>query len=433
MRSFSLTGRRKQPRPPDLGQAAEVSAYDRGMTSKLTLQQARRIALQAQSLARQRPTGPVTTRQVGRTFDRLQLLQIDSVNVLSRSHYLPIFARLGNYDRRILDRMAQKHPRRMSEYWAHEASFIRPSLFPYLRTMQRRKWVGAESVPKNLRDSLTAGILEVLAVSRPLTANQMQTRLGHSELRSAEQWGWNWSSVKRVLEDLFQQGVISSAGRTAQFERRYALTSRVMPDPVHAAGTVEPHEAMLLLADSAARALGVGTVRCIADYFRTPLKATSEAIAALAAQGSLIPTGIAGWNQAAYRHAEAVLPREAVGRALLSPFDSLVFERRRLEALFNFHYRIEIYTPAPARRYGYYVLPFLLRDRMVARVDLKTDRARGRLLVRGSHGEVQAPGDTAVELAAELRLMASWLELDDVVVEPNGDLAAPLKLALSTV
>ncbi|MBP2215926.1 winged helix-turn-helix domain-containing protein [Arthrobacter sp. CAN_C5] len=401
------------------------------MTSVLTQSQARRIALGAQGLANVRPTGPATARQVGLTFDRLQLLQIDSVNVLARSHYLPHFSRLGNYDRDQLDRLAGKHPRRMVEYWAHEASFIRPELFPYLRPLQERRWVGASSVPEGLRESLRERILEVLAVSRPLTAGQLQLRLGHEEIRSADQWGWNWNSVKRVLEDMFERGQVSSAGRTPSFERRYGLSSRVLPDPQAAVMEVDPAEAQLVLIERAARAQGVGTLRCLADYFRLPLTASETAVETLVARGTLSRVTISGWGKPAFRHVGSVLPRRAEGRALLSPFDSMVFERRRLSALFGFDYRLEIYTPAEKRRYGYYVLPFLLRETMAARIDLKADRATGRLLVRGSHAEPDAPSDTAAELAAELRLMAAWLGLHEVVVEQNGNIAAALKLAVS--
>ncbi|NOJ58539.1 crosslink repair DNA glycosylase YcaQ family protein [Arthrobacter sp. 260] len=401
------------------------------MTSVLSQSQARRIALGAQGLAKVRPTGPATARQVGLTFDRLQLLQIDSVNVLARSHYLPHFSRLGDYDRDQLDRLAGKAPRRMVEYWAHEASFIRPALFPYLRPLQERRWVGASSVPEGLRESLRERILEVLSVSRPLTAGQLQLRLGYEEIRSSDQWGWNWNSVKRVLEDMFERGQVSSAGRTPSFERRYALSSRVLPDPQAVAMEVDPLEAHLVLIELAARAQGVGTLRCFADYFRLPLAASQTAIQTLVDRGTLRPVTIAGWDKPAFRHVGSVLPRRAEGRALLSPFDSMVFERRRLSALFGFDYRLEIYTPAAKRRYGYYVLPFLLRETMAARIDLKADRATGRLLVRGSHAEPDAPSDTAAELAAELRLMAAWLGLQEVVVDQNGNLAAALKLAVS--
>ncbi|WP_323958930.1 winged helix-turn-helix domain-containing protein [Arthrobacter sp. JZ12] len=401
------------------------------MSSILTLPQARRIALEAQGLARVRPINGVTTREMGRTLARLQLLQIDSVNVLSRSHYLPLFARLGSYDGTLLDRFSGKSPRRLVEYWAHEASFVLPELFPYLVAVQRRRWASASSLPVDVKESLAHRILNLLESSRPLTAGQVQDQLGHEEERSTEQWGWNWSSVKRVLEDLFQHGLISSAGRTAQFERRYALTRKVMPDPSLAGREVPPAEAYLFLTERSAAALGIGTTRCLADYFRIPVKAAAFAIQTLVQRGTLVPVSVEHWKQPAYRYAGSVLPRAAAGRALLSPFDSLVFERQRLHSLFDFHYRIEIYTPAEKRKYGYYVLPFLLRDRMVARVDLKADRVQGRLMVRGAYAEDCAPADTAVELAEELVLMAGWLGLDHVVVQPRGGLAQPLATALA--
>lgn len=394
------------------------------MGETLSLAQARRIALAAQGLDKGRPTGPVTARAVGRTFARLNLVQIDSVNVLTRSHYLPFFSRLGNYDRGILHTMAGRSPRRMMEYWAHEASFIRPELFGDLVLWQNRKWVGASSLDAELREDLTQRILEVLARSRPLTAAELTARLGHEEERRRDNWGWNWNVVKRVLEHLFEQGLVTAASRTDQFERRYTLSSRIVPQNFMASRAAAL--AMDRLVDAAAQAHGIGTVRCFADYFRTPGTAALESVQRLVDAGRLIPVTVRGWDRVLYRHAESRLPRTATGRALLSPFDSLVFERRRLEELFGFHFRIEIYTPAAKRRFGYYVLPFLLRDAIVARVDLKADRASGLLLAKAVHSEPGAPPDTAVELASELRLMAAWLGLDDVVVQPAGDLAPDL-------
>lgn len=406
------------------------------MQESLSLQQARRIALAAQGLDKVRPAGPVTARAVGRTFARLQLVQIDSVNVLSRSHYLPFFSRLGNYDRTILDRMAGQHPRRMMEYWAHEASFIRPDHFQDLLLWQSRKWVGAHAMDPELRSGVAARVLEALAAGRPMTAAELTARLGHVEDRQQDNWGWNWNAVKRVLEHLFEAGLISAASRTDSFERRYTLTTKVLPgradvDPAAPDGGPDQEAALVRLIDAAARAHGIGTLRCFADYFRTPMRASAIAVEQLAGAGRLLPVSVSGWNKPLYRHIEAKLPRTATGRALLSPFDSLVFERRRLEALFGFHYRIEIYTPEPKRRFGYYVLPFLLRDGIVARVDLKADRAHGLLLARAAHAEPGAPADTADELAAELQLMAEWLELDRVVVSPKGDLAPALADAVS--
>ncbi|WP_423181819.1 winged helix-turn-helix domain-containing protein [Arthrobacter sp. NyZ413] len=403
------------------------------MTASLSLSQARRIALAAQGLDKVRPTGPVSSRAVGRTFARLQVVQIDSVNVLSRSHYLPFFSRLGNYDREILRAMAGRSPRRMMEYWAHEASFIRPEHFQDLLLWQKRKWVGASHLEPGVREGMARRILEALAGGRPMTAAQLTAHLGHEEERQHDNWGWNWNLVKRVLEHLFEEGLVTAASRTEQFERRYTLTARIFANNGPVDGTHDPSAdratSMDRLLDAAAQAHGIGTVRCFADYFRTPVKASSESVIRLVAAGRLEPVTVLGWNRPLYRHVEAKLPRTAQGRALLSPFDSLVFERRRLEELFGFHYRIEIYTPAEKRKYGYYVLPFLLRDSVVARVDLKADREAKRLLVRAAHGEPDAPPDTAVELSAELRLMAEWLGLDDVVVAPNGNLSSALASA----
>ncbi|WP_427130181.1 winged helix-turn-helix domain-containing protein [Pseudarthrobacter sp. S9] len=398
------------------------------MRESLSLKQARRIALAAQGLDKVRPAGPVTARAVGRTFARLHLVQIDSVNVLSRSHYLPFFSRLGNYDRAILQRMAGTHPRRMMEYWAHEASFIRPEHFHDLVQWQNRNWVGASAMDPELRNGVASRVLEALAAGKPLTAAELTARLGHVEERQPDNWGWNWNAVKRVLEHLFEAGLVSAASRTESFERRYTLTAKVLPGQDGSGGGLEPDSAAAMdrLIDAAAQAHGIGTVKCLADYFRTPLRAAAVSVEHLVAAGRLQPVTVAGWDKPLYRHVDAKLPRAATGRALLSPFDSLVFERRRLEALFGFHYRIEIYTPEPRRRFGYYVLPFLLRDGIVARVDLKADRAGGRLLARAAHAEPGAPADTAVELAAELQLMAEWLGLDGVVVSPTGDLAPAL-------
>jgi uncharacterized protein YcaQ len=402
----------------------------------LSLKQARRIALAAQGLDKVRPAGPVTSRAVGRTFARLHLVQIDSVNVLSRSHYLPFFSRLGNYDRAILQRMAGTHPRRMMEYWAHEASFIRPDHFQDLVLWQSRKWVGAHSMDPDVRSDVAARVLEALAAGRPMTAAELTAHLGHVEDRQQDNWGWNWNAVKRVLEHLFEAGLISAASRTESFERRYTLTAKILPERPGAAPDVpdagaDKAAALVRLIDAAARAHGIGTLRCFADYFRTPMRASALAVDHLVKTGRLVPVSVAGWDKPLFRHAEAKLPRTATGRALLSPFDSLVFERRRLEALFDFHYRLEIYTPEPKRRYGYYVLPFLLRDGIVARIDLKADRSNGLLLAKAVHAEPGAPADTAVELAAELQLMAEWLELDRVVVSRKGDLAPALADAVS--
>lgn len=403
------------------------------MRAPLTLSQARRIALKAQGLAKVRPAQPVTAREVGRTFAQIQLVQIDSVNVLSRSHYLPFYSRLGNYDTTIVDSLSGSAPRKLMEYWAHEASMVKPAHFHDLRLWQSRRWVGSSGMEAELRDTLEQDILAVLAHSRPLTAREVKARIGHEEIVSNDEWGWNWSAVKRALEGLFEQGIIGAASRNEQFERKYALIQKVLPAqersrwvPGRQLPADEKLQALVRLTSAAAQAHGVGTVRCFADYFRMPIKETGLAVAELVKTGELEEVEVAGWKAPTYLHSSATTPRHATGQALLSPFDSLVFERRRLEALFNFHYRLEIYTPEPKRKYGYYVLPFLLGENIVARVDLKADRQNGVLLVRSAHAEDGAPQETASALASELGLMARWLGLGDVVVRGQGNLATKL-------
>ena len=225
------------------------------MPPTLSLDQARRIALAAQGLDKGRPAGPVTSRTVGRTFARIQLVQIDSVNVVSRSHLLPFFSRLGNYDRTILQRMTAEHPRRMVEYWAHEASYIRPEHYPDLLLWQKRTWVGASRMDPGVRHAISEQILDTLARSRPLTAAELTARIGHVEERQTENWGWNWNAVKRVLEHLFEEGLVSAASRSEQFERRYTLTAKVLPQlPLQGTRAGDPGEAMIRLIDAAAAA-----------------------------------------------------------------------------------------------------------------------------------------------------------------------------------
>lgn len=391
--------------------------------------QARRIALAAQGLARRRPETPVGTAALGRTFKRLQLLQIDSVNVLTRAHYLPLFSRLGPYDTALLDRMGSAAPRKMVEYWAHEASFIRPEHFADLRNWQRRTWMGKISEQDHSRRELAERIMTLLEAGPPLTARQVREKLGHSGPSGNANWGWNWSEAKEILEVLFAAGEVGSAGRNSQFERRYAPTHHVLPTGV----ALEPTESLASidrLTAAAASAHGIGSAKCLADYFRLPRRETNQSIDRLIAAGTLEPVEVDGWSGIQYLHEAAAKPRRAEAVSLLSPFDSLVFERRRLEQLFGFHYRIEIYTPAAKRRFGYYVLPFLLRDAMVARVDLKADRETGRLLVRSAHAEDGAPKDTATELAGELARLACFLKLDVVEVEAAGNLSASLSIAM---
>jgi len=263
-----------------------------------------------------------------------------------------------------------------------------------------------------------------------VTAGKVAASVDPGHVPDKKHWGWNWPPVKSALEYLFWSGRITAAGRTPQFERLYDLPDRVLPAAVHHAGTPSEEEAIAGLLEISARAHGVGTARCLRDYFRLPARETNRALASLAERGRLVEAEVEGFSAPAWLHPEARRPRKIRARALLAPFDPLIFERRRLEELFGFHYRIEIYTPKEKRRHGYYVLPFLLNEKIAGRVDLKSDRDGSALLVQSAWVEPDAPAETAAELADELRLMAGWLGLADVKVQPKGDFAADLKAAL---
>jgi len=390
---------------------------------RLTKAQARRIALAAQGFADPKPVAwGAGTRHLQRVVDRVGVVQIDSVNVVARSHYLPFFSRLGPYDIALLDRARDLAPRRLVEYWAHEASLIPPATWPLLDFRMRRalddSWGGMQRVAIGHPEIVDAVCREV-QTRGPLTSRQVEVALSHDLPRSKEHWGWNWSLVKAALEHLFWAGRISSAGRTSQFERRYAALAKVAPVEVRQ-GWVDPgvrppeQEAFVELVRIAARAHGVGTELCLRDYFRLKGTQARPAIARLVADGELIPVEVEGWGRPAWMHAQARLPRRVHAEALLSPFDSLVWQRERTEALYDFRYRIEIYTPAHQRVHGYYVLPFLYGDRLVARCDLKADRAGGVLRVHQVTWEPGAPAEAGAALEQALASMADWLALPDV-------------------
>jgi uncharacterized protein len=388
---------------------------------------ARRIALAAQGFADPRLTGAVGIRQLQRLTERLAVVQIDSVNVLSRSHYLPAFSRLGAYPRAALDELtARRHA--VFEYWAHEASFLPVRLQPYLRwrmaAAEEHAWGNMVRLQRE-RPGFVAEVLDRVRAEGPLKAGDL---LEGKRERSGEMWDWHAGKV--ALEWLFFTGAITATHRTTSFEKVYDLTERVLPAAVLRTPTPEPADAVRELVRTAARALGVATERDLRDYFRLRPAAARTAIGELADAGELQPVDVQGWGAPAWLDPEARRPRWIRARALLSPFDSLIWERPRVERIFGFRYRLEIYTPAPKRVHGYYVLPFLLGDRLVARVDLKADRQAGVLRVQSAHGEdgIDRPL-VAAELACELRLMADWLELDDVAVAERGDLALDLARA----
>jgi uncharacterized protein YcaQ len=389
---------------------------------------ARRIALAAQGFADPRPDGPVGTRQLRRTVERLGVVQIDSVNVVSRSHYLPYFSRLGPYPRAAVDRLAnERHD--VVEYWAHEASFLPVRLHPHLRwrmaAVEQEAWGSMTRVQRE-RPEYIAGLLERIRVDGPLKASQL------AEARPNRPGSmWNWHEGKAALEYLFFTGALTARARTAGFERVYDLTERVLPAAVVQTPNPERGDAVRELVRTAARALGVATETDLRDYFRLSPTDARTAIAELTDAGELAPVQVTGWDRPAWLVPDARRPRWVRARALLSPFDSLVWERPRVERLFGFRYRLEIYTPAAKRVHGYYVLPFLLGDALVARVDLKADRQAGVLRVQAAHAEAGVDVvEVARELAAELRLMAAWLELDTVAVAGAGDLAPDLTAAL---
>ncbi|NPC95937.1 winged helix-turn-helix domain-containing protein [Nocardioides sp. zg-DK7169] len=398
----------------------------------LSTSQARRVALAAQGFLDPAHAVP-TMRTLSRAVARTGVLQVDSVNVLQRAHLMPVYSRIGPYDTALLTRAAERRPRRLVEYWAHVQALMPVELWPHMQHRMahyrelRGKW--GFSADHSLEDAVRR---EVTARG-PSTAREIDAVLGSGAARTREHWGWNWSETRKVLDHLYMSGQLAVAGRNAAFEVRYDLPERVLPPHVLAAPVPDPAEAARELVRRAARSHGVATLACLRDYYRMPLAETRTAVAELVEDGELLPVQVEGWGRPAYLHRDARVPRRVGARALLSPFDPLVWERERTERLFGFRYRIEIYVPAEQRVHGYYVLPFLLGERIVARVDLKAERRIGRLLVQAAHAEPGAPADAAHELAAELATMAGWLGLDaedPVVVAPRGDLAPQLAAAV---
>ncbi|BBK29409.1 hypothetical protein EDC65_2547 [Stella humosa] len=387
--------------------------------------EARRIALAAQGFAEARPTGPVDARHVRRVLDRVGLLQIDSVNVLVRSHYLPLHARLGQYPTALLDRLAYDRRRSLFEYWGHEASLLPLELHPLMRWRMNGAREGRGLYSGLARFGAERGDY----IARVLDEVTDRGALGAGDLSDGSRgeggW-WGWSDGKSALEYLFWTGQVTTATRR-NFERIYDLPERVLPAAVLAAAAPAEDEAQRRLLRIAARALGIATYRDLRDYFRLPVEGSKQRLAELVEAGDLRPVAVEGWDQTAYLHAEARLPRRIAAAVLLSPFDSLIWERDRTERLFGFHYRIALYTPAAKRTHGYYVLPFLLGDRLVGRIDLKSDRAAGRLLVLAAHGEPGVdPAAVAPALHMELAGLARWLGLDGLTITARGDLAPAL-------
>ena len=409
---------------------SEAVATVNPMTTTLRRADARRIALSAQGFARPRPH-TVGTRQITSALHRMRILQIDSVNVFSRSHYMPLFARLGAYDTGLLDKLAFSRRPTWVESWAHVASLVSVEDWPLLqfrRDALRDKY--GRDAWAEANQPLLQWLRDELAVRGPLRPAEID----HDARSGSRGSWWGWDDVKNGLERLWLFGEVAIAGRRG-FERRYALASDVLP-PSALESTVPRQEAVSELIRRAAVAYGVATAADLADYWRIRDRpAVLAAVRDLVDAGELIPVQVDGWQVAgrpakAWLHRDAARPRRVDAAAILTPFDPVVWFRDRAERLFDFDYRIEIYTPAPQRRFGYYSLPVIVGDDVVGRVDLKADRSSSALRVQSAWWEHGAPPDAADRVAAELIGAARWQGLERVTVARWGDAADALAGAL---
>jgi hypothetical protein len=406
-----------------------VSIRNRGVTAA----QARRIAVAAQGFSEPKPGGPITRAHLRRLISQIQVLQLDSVSVAVRAHYAPVFSRLGPYDRDVLDRAAwgPRSARLLAEYWAHEAALMAVDDWPLMRwrmgQYRHGRW-GTHIVKANpkLADKIVAAVAEL----GPSTAGQIEAHLASAPRGPRGAWWGSRSDTKWVAEALFAAGTLTTATRVG-FARHYDLAERVLPAEVVAREVAED-DAVRELVRRAATALGVATEPDIRDYFRLAPSQAKPAIAELVAAGELETVEVEGWSATAYLPMAQAVPRRDRGTALLCPFDPLIFFRPRVERLFGFHYRIEIYTPANKRQYGYYVWPLLLDGELVGRVDLKAGRSVDALHVVGAFVEAgHSPSRVAAALAGELETMAQWLGLAGVTVGNRGDLAGALRKAVA--
>ncbi len=397
--------------------------------TSLSLAQARRIALAAQGFGSARPTGRVDRRHLRRVLDRIGLIQIDSVNVLVRSQELPLWSRLGAHPRTLIADATRAGE--LFEYWVHEAAHAPVDDYPLWRWKMGgdHKWKHIREL-RDRRPGYIDDVYRRIEAEGPMASGEFEARVGPKGT-----W-WDWDDAKVALEHLFWTGRISARRRTTDFARVYDLTERIIPASVLARPVPTGREARKELLVLGARHHGVGTLDDIADYHRQLATTARPLVAELVEEGRLLPVTVEGWSKPAYLHPEAALPRRLhVPGTVLSMFDPVVWYRPRAERLFDFHYRIEIYTPQPQRTYGYYVLPFLWGDRIVGRIDLKADRANGALLAPGVFAEphVHERGlvaDVADAMARELHDLATWLGLGRVAVGDRGDLALPVRSAV---
>lgn len=403
------------------------------MHFELSRAEARQVALRAQRLGTARPGRP-TARHIREVVKHLGAVQLDAVNVLVRSHYLVLYSRLGAYPMRLLDELVYKR-RHAFEYWGHAASFLPVELQPAMRWRmagyaENKNWIAFQERLERERPGYLASVVREVTEHGPLTFGELTDPARRDKTQTkyaASSVLWErWSDGKSVLEGLFDAGVLAAADRRG-FERRFDLAERVIPPEIRSLPTPPPDDAQRALVLHAAKALGVATARDLADYFRLPAAVTKARLRELVENGDLLAVRVQGWADAAYL-APGAKGGPVEARALLSPFDSLPWERDRNERLFGFRHSFELYVKAAKRVYGYYVLPFLLGDALVGRVDLKADRERGILMVLGAFAEPSVPArSVAGELAAELRELCRWLELDGVEVSERGELAPYLR------
>jgi uncharacterized protein len=396
------------------------------LKSDLTKIEARRIALHAQGFRNQNRETKKNWSAIAASIKDLRLLQIDSVNVLVRSHYLPLFSRLGNYDRSVLDkRTLEATNRHVFECWSHEASLVPMDMHPLMRWRMNRARAGSQMYSSMIRFAKD----EKAFLKKTLDHIRKTGPMGASAIPGSgkgEGGWWGWSKGKMTMETLFAQGLVTTTRRD-KFERIYDVPERVIPSEILNAVTPSEQETFRTLIGLSAQALGIATEFDLRDYFRLPIAETKAAISECVENGDLIPVKVDGWTKPTYIHKSTKLPRKAGGTALLSPFDPLCWERDRTERLFNFHYRIEIYTPQPKRKFGYYVLPFLNGEDISGRVCLKADREIGTLRANSIHHEEMVdPTETAKAMASELVKMAEWLGLPNVEVKKSGNLSAAL-------
>ncbi len=407
---------------------------------RLPIERARRITLAAQGFVDPLPQGAVTRRHLQRVLSRTQFIQMDSVSVAVRAHYMPMFSRLGPYDRSVLDRAAgestTRSPRLLAEYWAHEAALIPVEdwpLFGWRMADYGFGRYGGAIDERAERTALRAEIAAALVDLGPSTGGELESYLGRDRDGPRRGTWWDRSEVKHVCEVMLAAGQLSAV-RRGGFNRHYDLAENIV-GPEIAATVIERDVAIRELVRKAIRALGVGTETDLRDYFRLPVVDARSAIADLVDAGELVPIEVAGWDgSVAFVDPAAKAPRRVDRSALLAPFDPLVFFRPRLQRMFGMHYRIEIYVPEHKRVHGYYVFPYLLDETIAARVDLKAERSGATLAVLGAFAEDGVDrGYVAQRLAADLVSMAGWLGLDGIRVGTRGDLHTPLRAALRTL